>query len=128
MQGIRFFPYGFDEKFLGEYLVKEFEKYRWLIYYNISLTNIKYKYDIPHLEQLKKLERKTWYGKATPEVRHKLLKLNEDVYEFMKTQEVDSPRIKMCLADFNIYKKNIDKKMAVGWALAVPFVSVPKNT
>jgi len=128
MQGIRFFPYGFDEKFLGEYLVKEFEKYRWLIYYNISLTNIKYKYDIPHLEQLKKLERKTWYAKATPEVRHKLLKLNEDVYEFMKTQEVDSPRIKMCLADFNTYKKNIDKKMAVGWALAVPFVSVPKNS
>jgi hypothetical protein len=122
MKNVKFVPYGLDELFCNIYLTKEFEKHRRLIYYDINLSRISYKYDIPHLQQLKKLEAKTWYAKPTPEIRHRLLELNEEVYQFMQSQKVDEHRIKVCLNDFQKYKGYIDRKLSPMWGLTVPVV------
>jgi uncharacterized protein Usg len=119
---IKLFAYGMDEAFVNIKMVPEFEKHRRLIYYSIGLNEVKYKYDVPHQEEFKKLNMLTWIKKPTPEIRHRLLELNEDVYQFMQSQKVDEHRIKVCLNDFQKYKGYIDRKLSPMWGLTVPVV------
>jgi len=127
MLDVKLFPYGFDELYVNTYLTKIFDKYRRLIYYDLTLIRFKDFYWIPHKEEIAETYTKTIMGDFSQETKKKLLELNQDVYDFMKDKEVTSPRLQTCLADFDKYKDSVSKPMAGNWGLSALVIVDPKR-
>jgi hypothetical protein len=122
MEYIKYFPYGFDELFTNLYLIKEFENHSILIYFNISLDYLKNDLPIPKEKEIAELEYKSWLFGSDKKVKEKLLKYNEQIYDYVKDKDFKSSRNKKCIANFNEYKDLVFEESALNWSLSVPIV------
>lgn len=98
---VKYFPYGFDELFTNHYLIKDIEKYKHLIYYDVSFKNANYMYKLINITELQKYESKIWYGQGKREVNHdKLVELLDIAYEDVP----DEYKSRKCFSEYEKYR------------------------
>jgi hypothetical protein len=129
----KYFTYGFDEIYTNEYLRLDIEKYKYIIYYDISLDTLKRVIKSNsgdklenNLEnnlrnkflELNELERQMWKSSKsnTKENKIKLRNINNEIYDMVKNFEIENTRLKICMNDYIKYNNNIDYKSYV-WGL-----------
>jgi hypothetical protein len=77
--------------------------------YNIDIQTLKYYYpDLPHKEELKRLEEELWTGtsKSTKELK----KYSDIAYTYLQSQDLKKlpPRLQKCIDDYGMYQKKIN--------------------
>ncbi len=116
----KYIIYGFDEYYTNYIMYEDIIRYRRIAQYNLHLGNMKHYYDkIPHMGELSEEEHALWLGHKTNNKRMK--ELTEEVYNYVIKQDLSvlTPRMRGCLADFNIYKDQIDEDSNVMGAYVV---------
>ena len=107
-EDVEYFSYGFDELFTNHYLIKDVEKYKRLIYYDITFKEIGYMYDIPLFKEMNKVDGNLWRGIERKKNHQQLLAISKEIYNLI-------PEKNRCLQEFNKYKnKTIINKQVWG--------------
>ena len=132
LKNIKYFPYGFDELFVNEFLSPVFAKHKRVIYLNISLESLRrypsiFKTPISEgvWKDMMELEYETWVGRGDSRQQSKKLReYNQMVRRAMKPDinEEDIPdRLKICIKQYDRYETKteagIKGQMARQWNL-----------
>jgi hypothetical protein len=96
-EDVEYFSYGFDELFTNHYLIKDIEKHKRLIYYDIIFKEIGYMYDIPLFKDMNKVDTNLWRGIDRKKNHRELLSISKQIYDMI-------PEKNRCLTEFNKYK------------------------
>jgi len=96
-EDVEYFPYGFDELFTNHYLIKDIQKHRHLIYYDISFKELWWMYQIPEFREMKKYEDNVWHGINREQNYQQLLRVSKEIYD-----KIDEKN--RCLTEFDKYK------------------------
>lgn len=96
-EDVEYFSYGFDELFTNHYLIKDIEKHRSLIYYDITFKEIGYMHDIPLFKEMNKVDNNLWRGIDRKKNHRELLRISKQIYDMI-------PEKNRCLTEFNKYK------------------------
>lgn len=106
----KYFVYGIDEIYTNVYLTKDFEKYKQLIYYSLSMTRFARYLDIPNKEKLYAYEGMARQGKGNLKFNINMLKKNHyQLANFLENQDLKAlpKRLQMCFVDYKKYKNKI---------------------
>jgi hypothetical protein len=138
--GVKYFPYGFDELFANLYLIKDIEKYTYIVYYEISLEHFdKYTSLLSEKEReeylksdvyknLTKAETKAWSSNSDNErlkTKRELIKYNEQMYKYAKNIPLENQRMQLCRSDFFELKNKVSFDTKTSWGLSSIVVKKP---
>ncbi len=104
----KYFPYGFDELFTNNILYPYFEKYKTLVYLDLSLIGFNNYIPLRQKEQLKSLIDDSFKSNKNNTYKNKLQlkKLNDEIYEQIKDINIENQRMNICRIQYNKYKSN----------------------
>lgn len=125
-EGVKYFPYGFDELFVNLYLEKIFNEYRRIIYYSISLERFRSYIPKALSDKVLELGTNTWRREATPKQKEELLKVNDEIYKIIKNIPLENNRLKICRAQFEKYHDRVMIRSAPSWNLTAFLIENPK--
>lgn len=137
---VKYFPYGFDELFANLYLIKDIEKYTYIVYYEISLEHFNnYVQLLPEkmykeykkssvYNDLTKAETRVWYSDKHEErlkTKHELVKYNKKMYEYIKDIPLENFRLNLCRNDYIDLKNKVTFDTKTNWGLSSIVVNKP---
>lgn len=96
-EDVEYFPYGFDELFTNHYLIKDIQKHRHLIYYDLVFKELQWSYDIPEFKEMKVYDDNVWRGIDKERNYQQLLRVSKEIYDKI-------PQKNRCLTEFDKYK------------------------
>ena len=96
-EDVEYFPYGFDELFTNHYLIKDIQKHKHLIYYDIVFKELRYMYNIPEFKEMKEYDDNVWRGIDKEKNYMQLLRVSKEISDKI-------PEKNRCLSEFDKYK------------------------
>jgi hypothetical protein len=111
VKDVKYFPVGFDELFLNEFIYPAFEKYKRIIYFDISLSLFR-----DYLPKDKKKEFNKLFNvcqeldhPVSPKVRKEFIRMNEELYEQIKNMDFNENKVlEYCRRDYEEHHQNFD--------------------
>jgi hypothetical protein len=111
VKDVKYFPVGFDELFLNEFIYPIFSKYKRIIYFDISLSLFR--------DYLPKTEKKSFNKlfnvcqeldrPVSPKVRQEYIKMNEELYEQIRNTDLSQNKVlEYCRRDYEEHHDSFD--------------------